>query len=993
VTQDLTARLQLGLGHVYLIERELGGGGMSRVYTATETALDRIIVLKVLPPELGQALSTDRFRQEIRLAARLQHLHIVPLLSAGEADGLLYYTMPFVEGESLRTRLARGGELPVREAVKLLTEVAEALAYAHGHGVVHRDVKPDNVLLSGGHAQVADFGVAKALSAAATTESSGLTSLGVALGTPAYMAPEQAAADPHVDHRADLYAWGCLAYECLTGNPPFIGRPTSALLAAHVSEAPEPIGRRRPGLPPGLAALVMRCLEKRPADRPQSAAEVLQALEGVITPSGGTAPTLPLAALQRRRWIRPAIVLAVTALVMGAAAVLWQRSTRVASGPLDPQRVAVLPFRVSGADPSLTYLREGMVDLLAAKLTGQGGPRAVDPRAAMRSWRVEGKGMDDLDEAAARRTAARLGAGQFLVGSVVGSHSHVVLSAQLLPSSGSGAGTQATVEGPGDSLPMLLDRLVGRLLALGAGQGDQRLASLTTTSLPALRAYLDGLGQYRRGQYPEAAIRLEEAVQLDSGFVLAAFALVQTGVWSGYVNQARAEDLAWKLRDRLSPRDRIMLEAFLGPRGPRTSSGAELLAARVRAVETVPEQADAWYYLGDLYFHFGAQLGIPDAHERSATAFRRSLALDSTFAGPLFHLVTLLAERGDTAGVRQRGALYLRVDSTTEGALYTRWRIAQALRDPTLLADTRAKIDSSKGGDLAGVAFWPWDAGLDLGDTDRAIEAMRRDAATPGDRSLVYYAQSVLELNRGRPRRAFAALDSTVSDPTDLADAQIVFALLWDADTAIGAAAARRLAPLTEAPPAKSAKLRRGQYERLYWIEAWRLAHGDTRSAERTIARLRAAAVPGDSAATVEVNAIRATLLSAWLAVVKGVDATARLGAADSLVRSVPTYLMSTTDLPENLILARLFVALGDNRRALAAVRRRLYGLSDQGMYLSSYLREEGRLAALTGDRQGAIRAYSRYLALRTDPEPELRERVNEVKAELAKLVGEQASR
>jgi serine/threonine-protein kinase len=184
---------------------------MSRVYLANETALDREVVVKVLPPELAHAVSAERFRQEIRHAARLSHPHIVQLLSAGQAGDLLYYTMPFVEGESLRTRLARSGELPTREAVRLLREVADALAYAHTHGLVHRDIKPDNVMLSSGHAVVTDFDVAKALSASATGGDGGLTSLGVALGTPAYMAPEQAAAEPTTDNGADLYAWGCLA--------------------------------------------------------------------------------------------------------------------------------------------------------------------------------------------------------------------------------------------------------------------------------------------------------------------------------------------------------------------------------------------------------------------------------------------------------------------------------------------------------------------------------------------------------------------------------------------------------------------------------------------------------------------------------------------------------------------------------------------------------------------------------------------------------------
>src|SRR5262245_52446220 len=272
---------------------------MARVFVATETALSRRVVLKLLPLDAAAAVSVERFQREISLAARLQHPHIVPLLSAGEAAGVPYFTMPFVEGESLRSRLARQGELPVTAAVRLLREIAAALAYAHAQGIVHRDIKPDNVLMSGDSAMVTDFGVAKAIVDAGGVDErhsashvpNPISSLGIALGTPAYMAPEQASADPTVDHRADIYAVGVLAYELLTGQPPFTGRSPTALLAAHVTELPEPVSRRRPAMSPALAALVMRCLEKRPADRPQSASEIVHALDEVLTPSGGTAPT------------------------------------------------------------------------------------------------------------------------------------------------------------------------------------------------------------------------------------------------------------------------------------------------------------------------------------------------------------------------------------------------------------------------------------------------------------------------------------------------------------------------------------------------------------------------------------------------------------------------------------------------------------------------------------------------------------------------------
>ena len=289
---ELRERLQTTLGDAYTLERELGGGGMSRVFVADEKALGRKVVVKVLPPDLAAGVSVDRFKREIQMAARLQHPHIVPVLSAGEIAGLPYYTMPFVDGSSLRVRIAEG-PLPINEVVGVLKEVARALAYAHEQGVVHRDIKPDNVLLTRGSAVVTDFGIAKALSASRVDvpDSATLTALGTSLGTPAYMAPEQGAGDPSTNHRADLYAFGCMAYELLCGEQPFHGRTPHKLMAAHMSERPRSIAERRIDTPPALAALVMQCLEKEPDARPQSAADVARVLDSVT--SSGTTPSAP----------------------------------------------------------------------------------------------------------------------------------------------------------------------------------------------------------------------------------------------------------------------------------------------------------------------------------------------------------------------------------------------------------------------------------------------------------------------------------------------------------------------------------------------------------------------------------------------------------------------------------------------------------------------------------------------------------------------------
>ncbi len=351
---SLQEKLQLALGSAFTLQRELGGGGMSRVFVARDETLGRDVVVKVLAPELAEGLSAERFTREIRLAARLQHPHIVPLLAAGTmTGGLPYYTMPFVEGESLRQRLAREGELPAAQAVSILRDVLRALAYAHEKGVVHRDVKPDNVMLSGGSATVTDFGVARAVSESVTSgDATTLTRLGVALGTPAYMAPEQAAAEPTVDHRADLYATGCVAYELLTGSVPFAGRPGPALLAAHVTETPEHIVRRRPSLSPALGALIMRLLEKRPSDRPQAAIEVLQSLDAVDVTSGSTGavvrPATAFAGSQpgRRSLLREPLVvtLALLSLVaLGGLAWTTTRSSGSARSPLRARLALQLP--------------------------------------------------------------------------------------------------------------------------------------------------------------------------------------------------------------------------------------------------------------------------------------------------------------------------------------------------------------------------------------------------------------------------------------------------------------------------------------------------------------------------------------------------------------------------------------------------------------------------------------------------------------------------
>jgi serine/threonine protein kinase len=327
----LVSALRAALESAYDIESELTGGGMSRVFVATERALNRRVVIKVLPPELAAGVNRDRFRREIQLAAQLQHPHIVPLLSAGDVEGILYYTMPFIEGESLKHALAGGARFSPREVLGILQDVADALAFAHERGVIHRDVKPANVLRTGVHALVADFGVAKALSAALPAV--GMTTTGMAIGTPQYMAPEQLAGDPAADHRVDIYALGLLGHELLTGAPTFAEPSPQATLAAQLTRNPAPLEPVRPDAPAGLARLLMQCLEKDARDRPATAREVRAALEDIVLHSGPYSP--PVASRSPLlRWA-PAAALAAIALI--SAAGLAFRSRNAATRAVDSQ--------------------------------------------------------------------------------------------------------------------------------------------------------------------------------------------------------------------------------------------------------------------------------------------------------------------------------------------------------------------------------------------------------------------------------------------------------------------------------------------------------------------------------------------------------------------------------------------------------------------------------------------------------------------------------
>lgn len=543
---DLESQLQASLGDTYALERELGAGGMARVFVAKEVALGRSVVVKVLPPEMSSAVLSERFRREISLAAQLRHPHIIPLLTAGDVGGLLYYTMPFVEGETLRVRLARGDAIPASEGIRIIREIAYALSYAHGHGVVHRDIKPENILIENGHAVVADFGVAKALAIAAGSNESAvgsLTSAGIAMGTATYMAPEQAAADPAIDHRADLYSLGVVAYEIFAGAPPFTGS-AHQVIAAHMVSQPEPLAATRLDVPPALGDLVMHLLAKNPADRPQSAADVVHMLDAIAageissgepaftrTPRMGASDGMVFQSRSQR--IPRVIVAAAIALALAAAGYGGYVFIRAGKGmPPGPRSadsrainaasrgnsVAVLPFVNTTGDTENEHFSTGLTDELISAL---GHVRGLKVVARTSVFALSGKGLS------ARAIADSLGVGTVIEGSARRAGNRLKVTTQLVGATdGTVLWSQAFDRQMTDVFAIqeeIARAIVGALNVHLTEDERSRLGGRPTDDLEAYDLYLKGRFSWskRSREGIEAALAyFQNAVRLDPKFAL-----------------------------------------------------------------------------------------------------------------------------------------------------------------------------------------------------------------------------------------------------------------------------------------------------------------------------------------------------------------------------------------------------------------------------------------------------------------------------------------
>lgn len=575
---DLLGELERGFAGSYRIERELGGGGMSRVFLATEAALGRRVVIKVLSPELMLGVSAERFKREIAVVAQLQHPHIVPVITAGEAADrdspwrIPYYTMPFVEGESLRARIAHG-PVPVANTVSILRDVIKALAYAHDRGIVHRDIKPDNVLLTANSAVVTDFGVAKAIVAARSNpRDTDLTHTGSAVGTPSYMAPEQASGSANVDHRADIYSFGVMAFEMLAGH-----RPPDAELPLDT--------------PAWLADLIAVCMDREPARRPQTAAEVVSIFENVS--SGATLSVRALTVGRHRR--RALWMVAGLATVALAVALVARRLGQ--PHPAEQERILVGDFHSTGRDSTLGPVVTEAFRTALAQSRGVFVTPTTVLRDALRS--IGRDGNTPVDGAVAREIATREGAKAYVDGEVLSAGDRYVISVRLVQSSTGGhlAVLQENVASENDILPGV-DRVVGRLRermgeSLAAIKDTPPVEQVTTASLDALRAYVMGSRAIMfDGDLARGSMLLEQAIALDTTFAMA-YRKLAAEYHNRRIFPERVIDYltrAYRHRDRLTDAERLFTTASYYTGGPHADV-AKVLAAYEALFELQPAYA------------------------------------------------------------------------------------------------------------------------------------------------------------------------------------------------------------------------------------------------------------------------------------------------------------------------------------------------------------------------------------------------------------------
>jgi hypothetical protein len=639
---DRLAEVRIALQERYAIERELGRGGMATVYLARDLKQGRFVALKLLRPEIGTALGPERFLREIEIAARLNHPHILPMLDSGAADQeaggqVFYYAMPHVDGESLRGRLEREPQLPVPEALRIATEVAAALSYAHAQGVVHRDIKPENILFSAGQAVVADFGIARALDAAGGEK---LTETGLALGTPAYMSPEQASADKRLDGRSDIYALGCVVYEMLAGSPPFTGPTAQSILARHSVDPVPRLRTVRATVSESVEGAIDRALAKVPADRFATAAEFSQALTSPSRPSRRSLRVSP----RIIRWALPTS----TAILLAGAAGAW-----LALHPRGPQivpsasRIAVLPLAPTVADTALTRLGRDLVFTVSANLDEVGEVRTVDAHAILAQSMSSTTGVSLPNAAALGR---RFGAGSVMHGTMARLGPQLVrLDFGLYTSDSLTPIARASVTASPDSVAVLSDSIARVLLQNIWRRGDPPTpsldAALKTRSAPALRAFLEGERDLVENRWADAAEAYASAISADSTFWLPYWRYAfSRGYWEGEDVDSAIVKVFQAHRSELPAPDRLSIEASMALR----DSFSVAVARAKEVTQRFPDYWFGWLVYGDYLVHRAPILGYTVAE--AGPVLERALQLNPRLTPAWEHLIWVYCKSRDPTG-------------------------------------------------------------------------------------------------------------------------------------------------------------------------------------------------------------------------------------------------------------------------------------------------------------------------------------------------------
>jgi serine/threonine protein kinase len=976
----LLEKLRKTFADTYDVQSEMKGGGMSRLFLATDIALRRKVVIKILPPDLISPMMLARFRRESEVTAQLQHPHILPVISAGVKDDLVHYIMPFIDGESLRGLLERESQIPIPFAARILREMIDALAYAHKFGVIHRDIKPENVLIQDGHAVLADFGIAAALSG----DSGGgqrLTGTGMSLGTVGYMAPEQALGERNVDARSDIYSVGVVGFEIFSGQPPFTGATDQAILVAHLTREAPYVTQLRADTPPTIADSIKKAMEKDPENRFQSAAAFRDALDsGTLMftaahpmPTLATGSTVQAGGSGGKPSKKNLFIGIAAAAAIAIAGFAWMTVRAKSASAGDIYTVTVVPFNTLGG-AGLELWHEGMVDMLARNLDGAGPIRTISPTVAIRRFRLDSAKLGGANRNMAESMARTVQADYAVFGNFIGrAGDSVAIRGSLVDMA---ANTQtdfektaATPEAATDSFTVFVLKEIQQAHRLGA----VRQSSLGSANVGALKAFLQGEQFYRRTSWDSAAVAYARAISFDATFALALRRAARVAGWqkSGSDSTSRQLQLrAGRYNHGLSPRDSLLvladsLSAALSSQSIDSldwKNAARLFATVDTAAARYPNDPDVWYAVGEARFHNGYGSPVNMSEEETLAAFDSAIKLDSAFAPAYVHPVELaFTLRGAETGRKYAHAyLALKPTDTEAAGISILDRVASERSGESAVTDKMLDSEQSDAIMAAWYAVrrWPDSAQTGL----RLLHALERKPHS----SPAYASDSIrlwnflpLELAyRGRLREAYFILGNR---PWRL------FA---------------ELAMLGAIPPdTVSAVFRKWIADGIpqaYFSYSWFAQQRDVASISTLIERARGAAGTGGPLAK-RAARYRAMSGSAYLSLARGDTA-----AAIKQFLQLPDTLCIAC-YTDRLNAARLLASRGRLKEADSLLSQRLNTLITPAEILIAL--ERGRVAEKLGRKAEALGAYRLVVAAWAAGDPEVQGMVEESRKALKRLV------